>query len=172
MVSGKNTVNRRLPPLRRLSTRDCSCSYRCGRPFTYLPCPLHLEDCHADHNGIMSLNDTSGPPSIVIKHKTLSTYYARLTTLEGYLGVPLTRPGDSGDFRAFLSGTICATHDRTAVRSFSIDPDHRLPNDPARAAAHHDCVDWIMADLKGRGKNMLVRPDVVNSDPMYPVEQG
>lgn len=98
----------------------------------------------------------------VIKHKTLSTYYARLTTLEGYCGVPLTRPGDDSDYRAFVSGTICASHDRggdkiSLVKAFSSRQDGILV-----ASAHHDCIDWVMADLRGRGKNVLIKPDTVS----------
>jgi len=106
----------------------------------------------------MISDGTDGLRAPVIKHKTLSTYYARITTLEGYIGVPLTRAGDSGEYAAFIRDTICASHDRSGAKTV---PGVSAEVLECASTSHRDCVDWIIADLKGRGKNVLIRPDVV-----------
>ena len=99
-----------------------------------------------------------------IKHKTLSAYYHRVCTLPSWFGVPLVVADDPASYVDFLSGTLCATRDKSCP---AIPPLTNGSTDDGRMRSQQECVDWIMHDLAGRGKNVLVKNERVGDPAVW-----
>ena len=93
-----------------------------------------------------------------IKHKTLSAYYHRVCTLPAWFGTPLVVADDPASYVDFISGVLCATRDKSCP---AIPCLTNGTTDDGRMRSQQECVDWIMHDLAGRGKNVLVKNERV-----------
>lgn len=96
-----------------------------------------------------------------IKHKTLSAYYHRVCTIPAFFGTEqLIEPADPREYVDFITGTLCAVRDRSSP-TVPLIQSYRSKT-VTEKRSQQECVDWVMRDLAGRGKNVLVKSERVS----------
>jgi hypothetical protein len=97
-----------------------------------------------------------------IKHKTISAYYHQVCTLPAFFGSDhLLQASDPRAYVDFVTGTLCAVRERSLP---PLPTPYVLSSETREERrSQQECVDWVMRDLAGRGKNVLVKVERVSS---------